>query len=51
MQVGDSFFVPRENGDRTKISRTLHSCAIRELGKGATTVRHVDGGVRAWRIK
>lgn len=50
MEVGDSFFVPSPSINR-ELQASIYVCGIRALGKKTVSVRYVDGGYRAWRIK
>ncbi len=57
MVVGDSFFVPFEEGwDEERKRKRQRGVAIallhwkKRIGYGFTT-RRVDGGVRAWRVE
>lgn len=49
MKVGESFFIPTDEKERTR-SAVLGAARLR-LGAGRVATRSVDGGLRVWRIK
>lgn len=53
MAVGDSFFVPCEDGNRERIRNSINGCATsvrRTLPSLGIMTRSQPGGVRVWRI-
>lgn len=51
MEVGDSFFVPCPEDERSKRRSSICASGISALGKSKVSTAIVDGGIRVWRIK
>lgn len=55
MKVGDSFFVPAEEGRARKMGQQIigggHTRARRQNQRRVFTFRQVEGGVRIWRVQ
>lgn len=49
MKVGESFFIPTDEVERTR-SAVLGAARLR-LGAGRVATRVAEGGLRVWRIK